>query len=234
MTHASRQPALRIAIVGAESTGKTALAAALAPRLAGLSGLRCTWVGEWLRDWCDRQGRTPRIDEQAAIAAEQQQRIDDAAARHDVVVCDTTPLMTAVYSAQVFNDHRLDERAVAWQRGCALTLLTALDLPWQADGLQRDGPQVRGPVDSRIRALLIQHGLPWALVSGQGAARVDAAVDALAPLLRAHAQALGTAGATGARGLFSRLAEREAGAAARTWVCADCDLPECEHALRHG
>ena len=34
---------LRIAIVGAESTGKTVLARALADELAQLTGLRCTW-----------------------------------------------------------------------------------------------------------------------------------------------------------------------------------------------
>ena len=91
---------LRIAIVGAESTGKTALAQALAERVADLSGLRCTWVGEWLRSWCEREGRTPRPDEQAAIAQHQQGLIELAAANHELVVCDTTALMTAVYSEE--------------------------------------------------------------------------------------------------------------------------------------
>ena len=49
-----RRGALRLAIVGAESTGKTVLARALAERLAPLTGLRCAWVGEWLREWCER------------------------------------------------------------------------------------------------------------------------------------------------------------------------------------
>ena len=52
--------AIRLAIVGAESTGKTTLAAALAPRLAKDCGLRVTWVPEVLRDWCQHMGRTPR------------------------------------------------------------------------------------------------------------------------------------------------------------------------------
>lgn len=218
--------ALRIAIVGAESTGKTALATALADRLAGLTGLRCVAVGEWLRQWCDRAGRTPRADEQAAIAREQQALIDAAAARCDVVVCDTTPLMTTVYSDLLFGDRSLDDFAVAAQRRCALTLLTALDIAWQPDGLQRDGPQVRAPVDNRVRALLIGHELPWALVAGQGAARVEAAFDAVAPLLRGHARA--------GSGLFGRLAGRDAEdlaqSAAWRWVCDSCDVPDCEHA----
>ncbi|GCL62428.1 AAA family ATPase [Pseudaquabacterium pictum] len=214
---------LRIAIVGAESTGKTALAQALAERLTTLTGLRCTWVGEHLRAWCDAHGRTPQPDEQPAIAAQQQALIDAAAQTHDVVVCDTTPLMTAVYSDWLFNDQRLHADAVAWQRQCQITLLTALDIAWKPDGLQRDGPQVRVPVDNRVRSLLIQNGLPWALVAGQGAARLESAVDAVAPLLR---QRRGPAA-----GLFSRLADRDASQPDWRWTCDNCDAPDCEHAL---
>lgn len=216
--------ALRVAIVGAESTGKTALAQALAERIASLTGLRCTWVPEHLRAWCDGHGRTPRPDEQAAIADTQQALIDAAAAAFEVVVCDTTPLMTAVYSDWLFDDRSLVPLAIARQRLCAITLLSALDIDWQPDGLQRDGPQVRVPVDNRIRALLIGHGLPWALVTGQGAARLESALDAVAPLLRAR----GSAG----NGLFSRLAERDAAQPAWRWTCDNCDAPDCEHALR--
>jgi nicotinamide riboside kinase len=224
------EPALRIAIVGAESTGKTALASALALRLAALSGLRCTWVDEHLRAWCDAHGRTPRQDEQAGIAAQQQALIDAAAASHDLVVCDTTPLMTAVYSAWIFNDQSLHADAVAQQRRCQLTLLTALDIDWQPDGLQREGPQVRLPVDNCIRGLLIGHRLPWALVAGQGQARLESAVDAVAPLLRQRmALADSTPGAS--PGLFSRLAARDAAQPAWRWACDSCDAPECEHQL---
>jgi len=219
------EPALRIAIVGAESTGKTALAEVLAQRIAALTGLRCTWVGEHLRAWCDAHGRTPRPDEQAGIAAQQQALIDAAAAAHDVVVCDTTPLMTAVYSAWLFNDTTLVADAVMWQRRCHITLLTALDIDWQPDGLQRDGPQVRLPVDNHIRSLLIGHGLPWALVAGSGSARVESALDAVAPLLRQRLAAMP------ANGLFSRLAARDAAQPAWRWACDNCDAPECEHLL---
>ncbi len=179
----ARAHGLVIGILGAESTGKTALAQALVPRLAALSGQRCTWVGEWLREWCHAHGRTPRADEQAAIATEQHARIAAALATHDIVVADTTALMTAVYSQQVFGDHSLDAMAVALHRGCGATLLTALDIAWQPDGLQRDGPQVRQPVDARLRALLDAHALPWQRVQGLGEARVDSALAALSARL---------------------------------------------------
>jgi nicotinamide riboside kinase len=101
-----------------------------------------------------------------------------------VVVCDTTALMTAVYSRIVFGDRSLDDEALRLHAGMALTLLMALDLPWVADGHQRDGPQVRQPVDCVLRELLLAQGLPFTVIEGQGQARVENALAAVAPLLR--------------------------------------------------
>lgn len=217
---------LVLAILGAESTGKTQLSQALVPALAQQTGLRCTWVGEALREWCDQHQRTPRQEEQLEIMALQAQRIEAAQAGFDLVVADTTPVMTAVYHWQVFGDNSLDEPALQWHgRHCLTTLVTGLDLPWQADGLQRDGPHVREPVDQRLTHLLRHANLGYARVMGIGAARLEAALNALNPNLRKalSPQASG--------GLFSRLAERDAQAKPWRWAC-DCDDPVCEHALR--
>jgi nicotinamide riboside kinase len=213
--------ALRIAIVGAESTGKSTLAQDLTLRLAEETGLRCAHVGELLRDWCERVGRTPRADEQAAIAAAQASAIETAAAQHDLVVCDTTPLMTAVYSELLFADRSLHEMALAYQQRCALTLLTSLDLPWVADGHQRDGPHVQQPVDRALRRALIGAGLSWSVVGGAGPARVEAALNAITPLLQDLRSPR--------RGLFTRLQHRQDSMPEQAWFCQDCDVPECEH-----
>lgn len=216
--------ALCIAIVGAESTGKTTLAAALALRLAAQTGRRVAWVPEQLREWCERSGRTPLIHEQSSILRAQHVRIDAAAATHDLVVCDTTALMTAVYSQIVFKDHSLDERAAQLhRRRMALTLLTAIDLDWVADGLQREGPQVQGPVDDALRELMRLHAIDHAVISGQGDARVQHALMAVAPLLRTREAPTKTGG------LFSGLAQPSPGR--RQWSC-DCCLPDQERALR--
>lgn len=215
-----------VAIVGAESTGKSTLAQALAATLPGLTGWRCAWVPEVLREWCEAAGRTPRVEEQAEIATEQARRIEATALTHDLVLADTTPLMTAVYHHQVFGEASLDAMALAWQRRhCQTTLLTALDLPWQADGLQRDGPHVRAPVDARLRHLLVSAGLPFTVVSGHGARRTEAALDALTLLWQSTSAAPRPLPA----GLFSRLAAREAHQPAWRWACTDCDQPDCEH-----
>ena len=164
-----------IAIVGAESTGKTTLAGELQAALQR-DGRSVALVGEYLREFCDRHARTPRVDEQAGIAQEQTRRIAAAAETHDIVIADTTALMIAVYSEQVFGDRSLCDSAIEAQRGCALTLLTALDIPWQADGLQRDGPQVREPVTALVRAALARGGLGYSVVAGTGPARLSHAL----------------------------------------------------------
>ena len=221
---------LRVAIVGAESTGKSALARELAEALAREFGLRPRVVDEWLREWCEREGRTPRADEQMGIAREHARRIDEAAAQPgvDIVLCDTTPLMVAVYSDLLFDDRALEPVASACQRAMDATLLTSLDLPWIADGHMRDGPHVRAPVDARVRARLADWGVGWSLVSGSGPARVACAVDALRPLLRQRARSRRSTG------LFSRLEGSLSGPPGPLWVCERCDDPQCEHASARG
>jgi nicotinamide riboside kinase len=207
---------LVVAIVGAESTGKTVLAQALQARLAG-AGLRAARVDEALREFCDRQQRTPRRDEQARIAALQSRRIDAAAAAGPaVVVADTTALMTAIYSEQVFGDTSLYALAEAAHRRCDVTLVTALDLPWQADGVQRDGAHVREPVDRLLRVALQRMGLPYSIVSGHGEARLDCAWRAVRRALEPPASE----------------ADRGDDAAARLrWHCERCGDVACERHL---
>jgi nicotinamide riboside kinase len=180
---------VRIAIIGAESTGKSSLAQALATALAaapasGAAAWRVALVAETLREWCDREGRTPRADEQSGIMAEHHRRIEQAALQHDIVLCDTTALMTAVYSRTVFGDRSLEAQALSLHRSMQATLLTALDLPWVSDGLQRSGEHVRQPVDAAVRELLMAHGVGFSVIGGSGDARSANALAALAPLLR--------------------------------------------------
>lgn len=167
-----------VALVGAESTGKTTLAGEIGETLS-TRGMRVVVVGEALRDFCIERGRTPRRDEQIVIADEQTRRIEAAAASAEVVVADTTALMIAVYSNYVFGDTSLYARVEAEQRRCDLTLLTALDLPWQADGLQRDGAHVREPVDALIRAALARADARFETIAGTGATRLQAALAAV-------------------------------------------------------
>lgn len=162
-----------IALVGAECTGKSTLAEALAKHFdAGL-------VTEYLREWCATHGRTPLQHEQAHIAAEQAARIEAASRLHQLVICDTTPLITALCSEHYFGDASLTAQALAFQRRCDVTLLCAPDLPWEADGFLRDGPAVRAAFDARLRAALTAGNAPWVDITGSHAERRAAAIAAI-------------------------------------------------------
>jgi nicotinamide riboside kinase len=174
-----------VALLGAESTGKTTLAAEIGAALAA-RGVEVEVVAEFLREFCDVHARTPRRDEQGGIAATQSARIDAAAGRSDVVVADTTALMIAVYSDLVFADKGLYDEALAAQRRVDLTLVTALDLPWQADGLMRDGAHVREPVDAKLRAALARGAIAATTIAGAGPERVGAALAAIDAALAAR------------------------------------------------
>ena len=93
---------VRVAILGAESSGKSTLASALAARQGSL------WVPEFLREFVDQHQRVPREEDQFLIASTQVQRERSLEQRLQqrsgcsFLFCDTTPLMTALYSRCYF------------------------------------------------------------------------------------------------------------------------------------
>lgn len=206
---------MKIALLGAESTGKSQLAGELAAHLRA-QGRRVAVVDEVLREWCKGAGRTPRPEEQMGIAQEQERRVDAAACEAEVVIADTTAVMVAIYSAMLFEDSSLYQFALARLREYDHVLLTGLDLPWVADGLQRDGPHVREPVDALVRAALARAGMPYRVIYGSGTARLAHALEALGLGSAARAQSL------------------QAQAAAWKWVCEKCGDADCEHQLFTG
>lgn len=159
--------AAHIAILGAESTGKSTLAAALAARYGTV------WVPEYLREFVDTQQRVPFEEDQFVIARTQREReqVLHAKARR-FLFCDTTPLMTALYSMIYWG--RVDERLDALSRvnDYAVTLVTAPDTPWMPDGLQRESEEVRANVHRMVLATLDERRIPFVLVSGDLPQRV--------------------------------------------------------------
>jgi nicotinamide riboside kinase len=196
---------MKIALVGAGSTGKTTLAHSLADRLRE-RGHRVETVGEVLGEWCVREGRAPRPEEQLPIAQEQERRVDDATARAGIVIADTTALMVAIHGAMLFEDDPLYRFALERQRDYDLTLLTGLDI---------DGPHAREPVDALVREGLAKAGVAYRVVYGSGEDRVR---NALAPVL----ELLGERPAGGDDETRWK------------WVCEKCSDPECEHRLFTG
>ncbi len=170
-----------IAILGAESTGKTTLAQSLAQQFS------CPWVAEYLREFCDEKKRTPRPDEQPSImdlqVARENLAISLALEGHaPYVFCDTAPLLTAIYSDYVFSDRSLYPEARKLHARYALTLLLLPDIEWAPDGLQRDGAHVQGPIHARLKSALNDMNATVATIQGSGESRTVNAVKAILDL----------------------------------------------------
>lgn len=153
----------RIALLGAESTGKSTLAERLAARHATL------WVPEYLREFVEVHARVPHEVDQPGIARTQLAREDALAMDPRVgalLFCDTTPLMTAVYSRIYWGRVPDDLLALEAAHDYALTLVAAPDVPWVPDGLQRDSEDVRQRVHAQLLAVLDARRIAFTLVSG--------------------------------------------------------------------
>ncbi len=199
---------MKIALLGAESTGKSELAFQLNQYFISAGKTACL-VPEFLRTWCEQAQRTPRRDEQQSIAAEQIRQINKALVC-DVLIADTTALTVAVYSDLLFNDPSLYNMALTHQRTFDATLLMGLDLPWVEDGIQRDGSHMREPVDTALRAALDRGGIQFQVVYGTGESRLHNALRYLNMAFEST------------ENQPQRL---------RTWVCERCSDPVCEHRL---
>ncbi len=212
--------AQRIALLGAEGTGKSSLAKALA-NVMQMRGHSVSTIDEVLREWFQREGRTPQPHEQMGIAQTQARGVEQVT--QGWVISISTPIMTAVYSHMLFNDKSLYPMALAHQARFDTTLLTGLDLPWLPDGSERHGPMERGQIDTLLRQVLEQAGIAYRVVYGHGHQRLNNALMALglpgedleAKLLREQSQFAINEGRT-------------------VWQCNECSDPVCEHKLFTG
>jgi len=170
---------LRIAFVGAECSGKTSLAQSLTDVFS--KEYPSAYVPEYLRLFVDQENRTPRPDEQVGIAMEQQSLertlANDLIKQHNkpefvLLFCDTTPLMTCIYSEVVFGGTNPDLFKLAKAHDYDLTIFTQNDFPWQEDGLQRDGPVVQTKVHFRVKARLEELKIPYESAFGHAEQRL--------------------------------------------------------------
>lgn len=170
----------RVCVLGAESTGTTTLAAALA------AALGTTWVAEYGRevsaqklaandpDWRSREFET--------IAAEQARREDAAARTADrVLVCDTNAFATGLWHRRYIGGDSEAVAAIARAGHCDLYLLTGDEIPFVQDGL-RDGEHLRAAMHGWFEAALAAQPVPWHVLRGSPSARLQRAVRLTADL----------------------------------------------------
>ena len=168
--------AKRVCLVGAESTGKTTLAAQLAAHFD------TRWISEYGREYCEHKlANDPDADwtsdEFAHIAQTQCERENGMAREcNRVLVCDTDAFATSVWHERYVGFVSLEVEAIARNhRVPDLYLLTDVDTPFVQDGT-RDGEAIREWMHARFIEKMTEQNRPFALLSGAFDSRFEQAV----------------------------------------------------------
>lgn len=180
--------AIRVCLVGAESTGKTTLARALAEHF------HTEWVPEFGRVYAEdmlakhgqptaktARGTLPEYrwtTEDFITIARTQCEHEEAAARrcNKVLVCDTDAFATGIWHRRYMGVRcaEVERLAAAWKRP-ELYLVTDVDMPFVQDGT-RDGEHLRAWMHGVFLEELAAQGRSFQVISGTHAERLRAAV----------------------------------------------------------
>ena len=170
----------RVCVVGAESTGTTTTARALAERYGTI------WVPEYGREYSEDKyqpgidGQPPSVQDwstdEFVHIARMQNELEDAATRsaNKVLFCDTGAFATNIWHRRYVGHLSPEVEALSTGRHYDLILLTDIDIPFVQDGL-RDGEHIRQTMHNWFVELLTAQSTPWALLSGPLDERLTAA-----------------------------------------------------------
>ena len=156
--------ALKIALFGPESTGKTTLAKQLAEHF------ETVWTPEFARDYLqEKWNKTQKICEPEDLIpiAVGQTRLENESllTANKFLFCDTNVLVTKVFSEVYYNfcDPILDK--AARKHKYDLFFLTDIDVPWEKDDL-RDNPDDRIRTFEVFKNTLVENEKPYIILSG--------------------------------------------------------------------
>jgi NadR type nicotinamide-nucleotide adenylyltransferase len=193
--------ALRVIVVGAESTGTTTLSRDLVTGLRERGGVweRTQWVAEYGREYSANLLALARATNPQAtafdlvwqeadfvqIAREQCLRENTAAARGSpLLVCDTDAMATCIWHERYMGCGSATVNAIAEAMPArAIYILTSdEDVPFEDDGL-RDGEHLRQWMTQRFREALSMQQTPWFEVHGTPSTRCQTALEVVEALM---------------------------------------------------
>ncbi len=165
---------IHVVVTGSECTGKTTLAEALAVHY------QTACVPEFARRFVAEKGAAPDFDDVESIARGQMRLAD----RHKntarrILIHDTDLLSTVVYSHHYWGDCPAWIEDALRARAGDLYLLADIDVPWVADGDQRDRGNRRQEMHQLFRAALAARALPFVELRGSHEQRLRIAIAAI-------------------------------------------------------
>jgi len=182
LTQHTPKSVIKVAILGAESTGKTTLSRDLATHLGS------PWVPEYMRIYLqekwDNEQVTCTWDDLLPIAQGQinlENKLAQQAAQglqpsqspktQKYLFCDTSLFELMVYSNWYYGDCPAALTQAALAHHYDLILLTAVDIPWVADDL-RDSPHEREEISAYFESQLNSYDKKFKQVGGDRNERV--------------------------------------------------------------
>ena len=175
-----------IAVLGAESTGKTTLCRDLAAHFD------TPWVSEYMRTYlqakwdkeqltCTWDDLLPIAQGQIALENKLAQQVAQSPDISQYLFCDTSLFELMVYSRWYYDDCPTALEQAALAHHYDLILLTDVDTPWVADDL-RDSPHQRDDISAYFASQLTHHQQPFRRIGGDRGARVQQVVEWLSQM----------------------------------------------------
>jgi nicotinamide riboside kinase len=176
----AHQKKIKIAVVGAESSGKTELCKALS------AYYKMPWVAEYARLYFERHKPLNYSEKLLADLLDEQIRLELALAEKSALLfCDTAPVSFVVWSKLRFghvHSHILNRYKT---HTYAFTLVLKPDVLWVDDGI-RINPNDRNEVFEAHCKFLSASAMPYGIVSGFGVSRLHSALNLLKSVLPAN------------------------------------------------
>lgn len=175
----SKSKIIKVAIVGPESTGKTALARNLA------AYYHTEWVPEFARDYLEKISRPYTRDDLEIIALEQIQLEDRMEKKaNQVLICDTTLLVIKIWSEFKYGYCAEWIGEEVKHRYYDLQFLTYIDVPWEDDP-QREHPHKRQYLYDLYVRELNHLGTGYVEIRGSLEERMETSIGEITALLNA-------------------------------------------------
>lgn len=181
-----------IVITGAESTGKTQLAQALAGHYGA------TFIPEYAREYVESLGRKYSVEDVLHIARTQVEQVQTGrnagpanhhgrpvpAVNEGILFLDTWLVVTRVWLEVVFGrkEEWIDE--AIRKRPVDLFLLCDTDIPWEPDPVRENGGEMREMLKERYLQSIHDFNYPVEIIRGTGDERTQNAIFAVEAFLK--------------------------------------------------